>query len=154
MQKSTTTAFWGSFAFLTIENGFREAVVVALTPKKRAPRLQTITPRQREAKKMDLQQGTTTPLHPCERRPGHAKKAQRQKKRNGKGFFSFFTDRKWVWRSCCNCPNTKKTGATTPNHHATTTRSEKTDLQRGTTTPLHPCEQRPAHAKKHNGKKT
>jgi hypothetical protein len=54
MQKSTTAKKSngkGFFLFLPIENGFREAVVIALTPKNQAPRLQTITPRQREAKK-------------------------------------------------------------------------------------------------------
>jgi hypothetical protein len=90
--ESVGTAFWGSFLFLPIENGFRGAVVVALTPKKQVPRLQTITSRQREAKKTDLQRGTTTPLHPCERRPAHAKKHN-----DGiLGFFCFFNDRKWV----------------------------------------------------------
>jgi hypothetical protein len=85
-KKAQRRRFGVLFFFVPIENGFREAVVVALTPKKQTPRLQTITPRQQEAKKMDLQQGTTTPLHPC----GPCKKAQRQKKVMARVFFFFY----------------------------------------------------------------
>jgi hypothetical protein len=73
----------GSFLFLPIENGFGEAVVIALTPKKQAPRLQTITPRQREAKKRTYN-GAPQPLYTRANNVRPTQKSTTAKKRNGK----------------------------------------------------------------------
>jgi hypothetical protein len=90
--ESVETAFWCSFLFLPIENGFREVVVVALTQKNRCHESKP-SRQDNEKRKKRTYNGAPRPL--CTR-ANDVRPMQKSTTTAFWGSFLFCTDRKWV----------------------------------------------------------